>query len=313
MINYSASKKEYGFTLIELLVVSAMLAIVLTAMYSLYTSHQRTAYVSDETVEVQQNLRMAMDSISKDIRLAGLLLPTGTGNTPVSLGTAMTITTSSGCVLGVITRITTSPSTVSQAGTSSPNIFTVDNDNSWQAFQQNDYVRIIRPTNRTQPGGTDRVYKVTATPTTNSLTLATVAGYGGDPVGVYFNNGDVICRVSTNASAAPVAPPNTIQYYVANNTVNSSCPVGQQCLIRIDEKGNQNIVAQNISPNGLQFQYLLDGYPLPNETNAPASTDLKSIRAVRVTINGQTASTVFLSQNQAKIRQLESLIQIRNR
>ena len=162
---------ERGFTLVELLIVTFMLGMVMTALYSVYTSHQRTAYTSDETVEVQQNLRIAMDSISRDIRTAGLLLQTGvTGTSPISAGTtASKIFISSGCPSGIITRITPTPSP--KTGTASPNTFTVDNDGSVSAFSNNDYVRIIRPVDKTQPGGTDRIYQVSGTPGVNSITL----------------------------------------------------------------------------------------------------------------------------------------------
>ncbi len=276
----------------------------MTALYSVYTSHQRTAYTSDETVEVQQNLRIAMDSISRDIRTAGLLLQTGvTGTSPISAGTtASKIFISSGCPSGIITRITPSPSP--QTGAASPNTFTVDNDGSVSAFSGNDYVRIIRPVDKTQPGGTNRIYQVSGTPGVNSITLNTATGYT-DPAGVYFYTGDVICRLTSSSTPAP---PNTIQYYLGNG---GTCPAGQQCLVKVDETGQNNVIAQNMAD--LQFQYLLDGYPLPNETNAPTTTNLTKIRAVRVTVTGQTAATVALSDNKPKTRQMETLLQLRNR
>jgi prepilin-type N-terminal cleavage/methylation domain-containing protein len=306
---------ERGFTLIELLMVSAMLGIVMGAMYSLYTAHQRNAYTSDETVEVQQNLRIAVDSISRDLRKAGLLLQTNiTGTSPISAGsTPSMISISSGCPSGIITRITPTPSP--KIGTASPNMFIVDNDGSVSAFSNNDYVRIIRPVDKTQPGGTDRIYQVAGTPGVNSITLNTVTGFP-DPNNVGFNTGDVICKltsVATPATNTPV-PPITIQYYLGNT---GTCPVGQVCLMRVDQAGTTNsttnVIAQNMSNNGLQFQYLLDGYPLPNETSAPTVTTLSTIRAVRVTVMGQTAQTVALSGNIPKTRQMETLIQIRNR
>jgi prepilin-type N-terminal cleavage/methylation domain-containing protein len=292
---------ERGFTLIELLMVAAMLGIVMAAMYSLYLSHQRSAYTSDETVEVQQNLRISMDSISRDLRIAGFLLPGS--STPVSAGTtSATLYLSMGCPSGIITRITPTPSP--QDGGASPNTFTVDNDGSASAFSNQDYVRIIRPVDKSEPGGTDRIYQVSGTPGA-SITLATVSGFS-DPIGVKFNSGDVICKLTSSTTPAP---PNTIQYYLGNS---GTCPLGQLCLIKVDETGTTNVVAQNMANNGLQFQYLLDGL-FPNETNAPAATDLKSIRAVRITITGQTAQTVALSNNVPKQRQMESIIQIRNR
>ncbi|HTF99566.1 MAG TPA: prepilin-type N-terminal cleavage/methylation domain-containing protein [Nitrospirota bacterium] len=297
-----AQNGSRGFTLIELLMVLAMLGIVMGAMYSLYISHQRTAYTSDETVEVQQNLRIAMDSMSRDIRIAGLLL--APGSTPISAGsTSTSIYLSSGCPSAIVTRIT--PSSSPRIGTASPNTFPVDVDGSASAFSNNDYVRILHPLDKTQPGGTNRIYKVAGTPGT-SITLNIVTGYT-DPTGVEFRTGDVICKVS---SATAFAPPNTIQYYIGNS---GTCPAGQQCLMRIDESGTTNVIAQNMALNGLQLQYLLDGYPLPNEVNAPTTTMLSKIRAVRVTVTGQTAATVTLSGNMPKTRKMETIIQLRNR
>ncbi len=303
-------KTQKGFTLIEILIVAAMVGFVMAAMYSIYSAHQRTAYTSDETVEVQQNIRIALDSISRDIRIAGFLLPRG--STPISAATPTAITIGLSNSGSVISKITPSPSP--QLGTASTNSFTVDDDNSWTAFNKDDYVRIFRPLDRTQPkkdtepAGTDRVYKVVSKPTTNNIQLTDVTG--GDPVNVNFITGDLIIKVSSVLSPPP---PNTIQYVLGDSGTDPTCPSGQQCLIRVDENGTRNVVAQNLAPNGLQFQYLLDKYPLPNETNAPASTDLIAIRAVRVTITGQTAQTVAFSGNQPKTRQMQTLIQIRNR
>src|SRR4030066_1372501 len=80
-----------GFSLIELLIVMGMLTLVLVAVYSLYDTHSKSAYVQEEVVDVQQNLRIALDGISRDIKMAGVLIPmndnAGTGtnveNVPV--------------------------------------------------------------------------------------------------------------------------------------------------------------------------------------------------------------------------------------
>ena len=64
-----------GFSLIELLIVMGMLTLVLVAVYSLYDTHSKSAYVQEEVVDVQQNLRIAMDSISRDIKMSGILIP----------------------------------------------------------------------------------------------------------------------------------------------------------------------------------------------------------------------------------------------
>ena len=68
-----SDKSRGGFSLIELLIVMAMLGVVMTAVYSLYYVQFRSALVQDEAVEVQQNLRISMDQMTRDIRMAGFL------------------------------------------------------------------------------------------------------------------------------------------------------------------------------------------------------------------------------------------------
>jgi prepilin-type N-terminal cleavage/methylation domain-containing protein len=73
MINMHLPRNKAGFTLIELLVVLFMIGLVMGSIYSLYRTSQRAATVETDVVEVQQNLRIAMDSIVRDIHHAGFL------------------------------------------------------------------------------------------------------------------------------------------------------------------------------------------------------------------------------------------------
>jgi prepilin-type N-terminal cleavage/methylation domain-containing protein len=65
-----------GFTLTEILVASVLMLIVLSALYSALESNRRTYAVGQRKVEVQQNARIAMETILTDIRLAGYGYPT---------------------------------------------------------------------------------------------------------------------------------------------------------------------------------------------------------------------------------------------
>ncbi len=68
--------KQHGFTLIELLMVMAITAIIVAAAFSAYTTQQKTYLAQDQVAEMQQNLRAAVDFLSREIRTAGLD-PTG--------------------------------------------------------------------------------------------------------------------------------------------------------------------------------------------------------------------------------------------
>jgi len=64
-------KREQGFTLIELMVAVAAFSIVSLAAFAVLDSGQRNALMNDQTVKVQQNVRLAMDLIARDIRMTG--------------------------------------------------------------------------------------------------------------------------------------------------------------------------------------------------------------------------------------------------
>lgn len=60
-----------GFTLVELLVAILVGGILLTAVMTSFQTQHRTYLGQDQVVELQQNARVAMDMIARDIRSAG--------------------------------------------------------------------------------------------------------------------------------------------------------------------------------------------------------------------------------------------------
>ena len=66
-----------GFTLIELLVAMVLSFIIIGAVYGTFTSQQKTYTIQDQVAEAQQNARMAMNILMRDIRMAGYGMPDG--------------------------------------------------------------------------------------------------------------------------------------------------------------------------------------------------------------------------------------------
>lgn len=307
--------------------------IVMGAIYSLYSAHQRSAYTQDEVVEVQQNLRIGMDSITRDVRMAGILVPyipiTQVKMPPVQLASNATgamqplsapnnvnsddMTLNTESASATFARITPLNNATTYIVAASPFSIPVDSPTTVDSFNVNDYVRIVRPQDRSEPKLsteallTGRVYQITGTDrNVPSLTLTIAGGYN-NPTNINLNKGDMICK-----TASPYTHPNTIRYCLGPTAAcgsGATCPTGQLCLMRIVNGATTDVIAQNMA--GLQFRYLLDD---GTEVNAPTTAaDYGNIRAVRVTLTGQTVTTKVLSGGQAKVRQTESVIQLRNR
>ncbi len=60
-----------GITLIELLVAFVICAIVVGGIYRVFVAQTRAYTVQDQVVEVQQNIRTAMEVVLRDLRMAG--------------------------------------------------------------------------------------------------------------------------------------------------------------------------------------------------------------------------------------------------
>lgn len=63
--------KQKGVTLIELLVALVICGVVIGAIYRLFIVQTRAYTVQDQVVEVQQNVRSAMEIMLRDLRMTG--------------------------------------------------------------------------------------------------------------------------------------------------------------------------------------------------------------------------------------------------
>jgi len=68
--------KEKGFTLVELLVAMAISGIVVAAVYTAFVTQQKSYTVQNQVAETQQNARVGLDLIAREVRMAGYGQPT---------------------------------------------------------------------------------------------------------------------------------------------------------------------------------------------------------------------------------------------
>lgn len=289
---WSVSRKRYdaamkivlgnhrGVTLIELLIVVAMLGLVMTSILGLYQTTQNSASTQDEVVEVQQNLRIGLDQMTRDIRNAGFMIDKSTFS-PLETATATTLTLHTAAVPARMARIVAHPTTTtySTPGDLATELtIYVALEDMVDFFKSGDRVRIIRPPNQSEP--LDDTFQVTGK--NRSARTITLNDFSTANIG--YQAGDVIVRVPNSTATLP----RTIAYSLSGND-----------LMRNDGITTR-VVANKVS--SLDFEYLENG----DWVTAPGSTG--DISAVRIILEGETANI----KNGIKTRELRGVVTLRN-
>lgn len=70
-VSRNIRNRNRGFTLVELMIAMAVGGIVMAAVMTAFMSQHRSYLAQDDVVEMQQNVRVAMDMLVRDIRSAG--------------------------------------------------------------------------------------------------------------------------------------------------------------------------------------------------------------------------------------------------
>lgn len=70
---------EEGITLIELMVAAVVTSVVVAAAMTIVITSNRATQVNEQVADTQQNVRLAMDLISQDIKLAGFNMTSAVG------------------------------------------------------------------------------------------------------------------------------------------------------------------------------------------------------------------------------------------
>ncbi len=313
-MNLSADKNR-GFTLVEILVVLAIFGVVVGAVYSLYVTSLKSSSKHDETQDVQQNLRLAMDAVTRDLQGMGLLVPSGTDPiAPSSLNnysTSLSINmVSSMSKMATIRRNNIQSAEFLNFSTS------VEPPSSIDGFQVNDTVTIYRPSTykyTTLNNGIGPYYVVkkisrgdmSKNPPIYPVMTLELGSADPLPSTYFLRPGDIITGTSVSNNVS-----NNVIYSIVANADNSNCPVGQRCLARTFNNAplkQAQIIAGKLS--SISFSYLYDKGDSDNNPYS-YSDKVSSVRAVRVTITGITNTTNW---GNPKTMQMTSVVMLRNR
>ena len=313
-------KNEKGFSMIELLIAIAMAAGVAMAGYAIFSSSGWSQKIQEDVAEAQQNIRIAADRLSKDIRVAGFGLP----DPPFSLcfNVGDNDTSCDGDDIPLTAPITVVNSTT---GFDTITLLGVEEEEMWLDV---DGDCSNTDTNQNNNCNLPDVDDPTTSHPTGSLTL-NVTGDDSDAIdklfsGGAFNNnkryisiGGTYFATLSNAVDAGMRATLTIQtpatgldrayrdgtpVYIIRvvrytiNTALTGCSATNPCLAREDFASTNEVLAENIED--MQFAYGIDvdprdgridytgAYAAAAFQNSPA--DPSSIIAVRMSIVART-------------------------
>lgn len=301
-----SQKSAGGFTLVEMLLVLGILSIASTALYVTYITQLRTASHHDQLLEVQQSMRLALDSISRDLMMAGILVPTGLSGSYLPLQGASSVRFYTASADRAFARITHGNRTGVAAF---KNLTTSVDPGSFLDFNVGDVVRIVRPAYTCSAvGGTNEPLRcqyslgdyttmvVAASPASGVMSLTRANPSSNFDSGITLNQGDVIAKKGgyTSSPAVP-ATPDTVYYYL---TTGNGCPTGQTCLFRsVNGSTPGDLIAGYLQ--SLAFTY--------NSTTVAGQTKLVSIGVKLV----GTTTTPSGPAQQLVTREMDTLIKMR--
>jgi type IV pilus assembly protein PilW len=260
-------RAEEGVTLIELMAAVVVTAIVAAAAMTILVTSNKATQVNEQVADVQQNVRLAMDLISQDIKLAGFNMTSAVG----------------ACTVGPVNL----PAPI------------VPGDNAPAGADAGpDTVRLVVPSMVAGAGGGTPVLSALATGVSNVISLSSadisamvtsglvvgsVVSLGGSfssPLAAIGANSLTLTKFPPPSAQFPVGTPVYFMQCVpyAISTVPAVCGGSTSCLLR-------NGVPMVDGIEDLQLAYACDGCnvlapntPLPNgvidDQDAPIGTPI---------------------------------------
>jgi len=319
---------ESGFSLVEILVVVVIMGLVMTSVFSLYLTQQRTANTSDEVIDVQQNLRIAYDMMARDVRMAGF----GHSN-PIAAaeGDRLVIRTPSpfnryARIEGVYVNNSGAPGALHTGALADGETWFVKIPASQaQPLRAGNIFRVLRPQSGNYVGSSVSLealsdpYRTGSGPYNFYLKVEVTGGLSADEYEV-GDMGDMLARVPV-ASYDPYGG-DTLEFVLADDP--DSDDPGQKRLERNVSGMPTEILATKIAgDDGLHFQYLVidddDVVTLADtawdEVLSDKGATEDQVIAIQVQLTGATDVTATGSAQMSGVKTREVLgrIQLKNR
>ena len=275
-VKYGRSRR--GMTLVELLLVMAILSIVMLAVMSLYIPAHQSTVAQTQVSDVQDNLRLALKVMTRDLLLAGFLVPVD----PIINNDATGFTIQTRIVGNDFARVSSAANLTGKIRVTVSDPDMVDN------FQVGRRVRLFEPINANEvteepvlPGVTDedRAYPVDAVGA-NTIDIDTTNNPSLDAADILS---ETVMIVVGDENQPPL---QTIRYQLNNDSVERIV------------NGNRQILARNVDMATSLFDYW------------PTGGD--PVKRIDINLTGKTVALKDDAISGEKIRSVETSVKLRN-
>lgn len=248
---------ERGFTLIELMISLLITSVIVAAGYTILTATHKATIANEQAVGTQQNVRVAMELIARDIKLAGFRM-LSSPNVPVG---GVGSDCAPGSTASAISPTDADPASNNDKGADSLALVVPKSDPSW-----------------TLAGAVPLASTSFNTITLSAAAVTSMKAEGmKDGSSAYVSIGGVVTLPVTSSTGAtitlgtstnfPVTFPSgtpvhllqCVKYFVGTTT--AACGNVGPCLLRKVDSGTDPAVTTNIvdGVEDLQFAYACDG------------------------------------------------------
>lgn len=272
-------KNNNGFTLVEILTVLLILGLVMTPVYSTFLNSKQNAKSSVEIVDLQQNIRVALETMTADIRMAGFLIPdddNAVNSMPASLSDTNVLSLNLATSTGVYAKV------VDDFGTFTSQTDIEVTKGMAEKFRTDQGVRIISP-----------VFPDTATDV--DADDVTDLDTGSDVIeltpslAITINNRDIMMQINEQDDDAF---PSIVRYRLNSEVLQRS----------VNSTTDYETIATNITSIKLSA--------------IPSGASTEEIKAIRIIVNGKitinVSSNPSASPNGDKNRTFQTVAKIEN-
>lgn len=321
-------RRNSGFTLIEFAVSNLAIMIMLAATFSLLNTIFTTNASVGDMMETQQNSRVAMNTVARDVTVAGTGLPSGgiavpNGMNSVTLtrpGVGGTLVTPNNTIAILAPGDGVGP-TVNSVATDAITVSSIDqNSPTWAILSINTASTYIDFVDNVRAGATQIFAEdLLVLTNVNGSVFGFATSVSATSDRVFFAAGDAMSinqptaefgNINSIASDDGTYPPTTatriniVTYYLNNSDA------AHPRLMRAVNAQAPQVIVEDVE--NLQFSFDLFDFETNSDTaNQPTTASPNQIRAVSVSISGRSAQ--FMERTQKYFRfSLVSKVNVRN-